>query len=75
MPGPLEFGPFLALSADGRARLLDHSFAVTFGRGDALSVPGEEPAAAFVVLSGRVRVLARDRERPLAVIARTYGRS
>ncbi len=69
VPGPLEFGPFLALSADGRARLLDHSFAVTFGRGDALSVPGEEPAAALVVLSGRVRVLAADRERPLTVIA------
>lgn len=60
MPGPLEFGPFLALSEREREHLAARARPVRASRGSRLLRAGEEPDAAYVLLAGRIRVTAQD---------------
>src|SRR2546428_3250696 len=58
MPEALDFGPFLLLNDEARARLRAATTRVRFAPGDKL-VREDEPAdAAYALATGRVRVLA-----------------
>ena len=65
----LDFGPFLALSAGARARLEAAGAPVAFAPGDAILHEGEVADAAYVVLSGNVRVTSSTQLRTLATLA------
>ena len=57
---PLDFGPFLALTAGSRARLLQASGRVFYRAGAVIVREGDEPDFAYAVVAGRVRVAAGD---------------
>src|SRR2546428_10472192 len=64
MPEALDFGPFLLLNDEARARLRAATTRVRFAPGDKL-VREDEPAdAAYALATGRVRVLAGQDPRP-----------
>src|SRR2546428_13682791 len=64
MPEALDFGPFLLLNDEARARLRAATTRVRFAPGDKL-VREDEPAdAAYALATGRVRVLAGRGPRP-----------
>ena len=67
--GVLDFGPFLALSAPARVRLEAAGTPVAFGPGEAIVREHEAAEAAYVILSGRVRVRSSAQLRTLAVLA------
>src|SRR2546428_11675470 len=68
MPEALDFGPFLLLNDEARARLRAATTRVRFAPGDKL-VREDEPAdAAYALATGRVRVLAGEGLRPLATL-------
>lgn len=52
----LDFGPFLALSEAGRARLLAAAEPVTFRTGGIVVREGERDDVAFAIVSGRLRI-------------------
>lgn len=67
--GSLDFGPFLALSLPARARLEAAGTAVQFAPGEAILHEGETADAAYVILSGKVRVQTSTQLRTLATLA------
>src|SRR5437870_3119748 len=69
MPEALDFGPFLLLNDEARARLRAATTRVRFAPGDKL-VREDEPAdAAYALATGRVRVLAGQDLRTLATLS------
>ncbi|HUQ17188.1 MAG TPA: cyclic nucleotide-binding domain-containing protein, partial [Candidatus Saccharimonadales bacterium] len=68
--GSLDFGPFLALSTPARARLEAAGSAVQFAPGDPILREGEVADAAYVILSGKVRVQTSSQLRTLATLSR-----
>jgi len=67
--GALEFGPFLALSTAARDRLEVAGGAVTFAPGDTFLHEGEVADAAYVILSGKVRITSSAQLRTIATLA------
>ena len=67
--GDFDFGPFLALSPQSRARLASASRAVQFAPGDLILREGDPADAAYVILAGRVRVQSSAQLRTLATLA------
>jgi len=67
--GTLDFGPFLSLAPDVRARLLAASAAARFSPGETLVAEGDPPGDVIALASGRVRVMTGDRLRTLATLA------
>lgn len=57
---PFDFGPFLTLDAAGRARLAAAAQRITFSPGDTIVREGDPPGDVFVVVAGRLRVVAGD---------------
>jgi CRP-like cAMP-binding protein/Zn-dependent protease len=60
MPTELDFGPFLALPEEARAALAARARSVHAARSEHLLRAGDEPDAALVIRSGRVRVTDAD---------------
>jgi len=58
VPGELDFGPFLLLGEEARARLRAASTPIRFAAGDEVVREGAPADAAYALTSGRVRVLA-----------------
>lgn len=67
--GALDFGPFLALSVPARARLESAGRAVQFAAGDPILREGDAADAAFVILSGKVRIQSSAQLRTLATLS------
>ena len=67
--GNLEFGPFLALTPPARARLEAAGGAVQFSAGDTILREGEAADAAFVILTGKVRIQSSAQLRTLATLS------
>src|SRR2546428_8272983 len=66
MPEALDFGPFLLLNDEARARLRAATTRVRFSPGDELVREDELADAAYALATGRVRVLAGRDLRTLA---------
>jgi len=64
----LDFGPFLALSARSRARLEAAGSSVAFAPGTTIVRESEVAEAAYVVLSGKIRVQSSAQLRTLATL-------
>lgn len=58
VPGPLDFGPFLALPEDARRALSAHARDVVLAPAQRLLVQGDAADAAFVLLGGLLRIEA-----------------
>ncbi len=58
VPGPLDFGPFLALSGEARRELAGGARAVVLRAGERLFAQGDPADAAFALLRGLLRVEA-----------------
>ncbi len=56
VPGPLDFGPFLALSDAARADLLRSATKARFSTGATVIAEGEPADDAYAVIAGRLRV-------------------
>jgi len=66
MPGPLDFGPFLALDETARAELMRSSRQERFRAGGVVVREGDSADDAHAILSGRVRI---SQGRPPLVVA------
>jgi len=67
--GALDFGPFLSLAPEVRARLLGAGAATRFSPGETIVREGDPPGDVIVLSAGRARIMTGDRLRTLATIA------
>ena len=67
--GALDFGPFLSLAPEVRARLLAAGAATRFAPGETIVREGDPPGDVIVLSAGRARIMTGDRLRTLATIA------
>lgn len=64
----LDFGPFALLPPEARDRLASHGRPLRVGEGQLVLREGADPAGAYVLLEGTLRVLAAGEDRTLAIV-------